>query len=75
MTSIKRPIRGAAHEEANMKTSERIACAHEGFSRIDVAEALKDRAAKNFARWLEEDTFCDARPQLEYLIEVFGAAD
>ncbi len=41
----------------------------EAFSRIDVAGALKQRAEDNLARWLEDDAYVDARPQLERLIE------
>ncbi|MBI4602251.1 MAG: phospho-sugar mutase [Planctomycetes bacterium] len=41
----------------------------EAFARIDVPEALRQKAEESLARWLEEDAFADARPQLEGLIE------
>jgi phosphoglucomutase/phosphomannomutase len=41
----------------------------EAFARIEVPAALRERAEENLARWLEEEAFADARPQLEALIE------
>ncbi len=41
----------------------------EAFARVNVSEALKNRAEESLARWLEEDAFQDARRQLESLIE------
>ncbi|HVR74466.1 MAG TPA: phospho-sugar mutase [Planctomycetota bacterium] len=52
-----------------MKETNCAARAREAFSRIEVSEALQARAEENLARWLEEDEFLEARPQLEHLIE------
>ena len=37
----------------------------EAFARIEVPAALREKAEENLARWLEEEAFADARPQLE----------
>lgn len=41
----------------------------EAFAQIKVSDALRQKAEENLSRWLEEDGFADARPQLESLIE------
>src|SRR5262245_12966601 len=45
------------------------ASVREAFRQVKVAEALQTRAEENLGRWLELETFADARAQLERLIE------
>jgi phosphoglucomutase len=43
--------------------------ASQGFSTIQVESAIREKALSNLERWLSDDAFEDARPQLTYLIE------
>lgn len=41
----------------------------DGFKTIDAATVLKEQAAKNLQRWLNEEAFLAYRPQIEWLIQ------
>ena len=43
--------------------------ARKGFAKLQASEALRKSAEGNLARWLADDRFLDARPQVERLID------
>ena len=59
---------GLPAEETVMKHSS-IERAREGFSKLQASESLRKRAEANLARWLADERFRDAWPQVERLID------
>ena len=51
------------------KTDQHLQNALEGFARINVSDELRQTALSNLERWLTDDAFEFARPQLESLLE------
>jgi phosphoglucomutase/phosphomannomutase len=52
-----------------MNTSDLLARAREAFSRTAASEALRRKAEAGLERWLTDDMFRDARPQIEHLVD------
>src|SRR5688572_27968452 len=46
-----------------------IELAREGFAKLQASESLRKRAEANLARWLADERFRDAWPQVERLID------
>ncbi len=60
------PVKGPAIPMNETACPARV---REAFAQINVPESLKLRAEESLARWLENEAFVEARPQLDYLIE------